>query len=1365
MRSPWRSASAALLALLVLLSLLMSLPARADIVLVGTSTATNENIPTDGSPGAVSFPRPNGVGAGDALVVSIAVRPRSMNVVAPAGWVQMTFTDQPDGGTATAPAGSTLVTFYKVATTTEPASYTWTFANSHNAGGMVAGVMMAYTGIDTSTGNPIDDNGNAWAAFINSASLTHRSGTITTVTPGTLILASLSFNSASNFDAPSGIAGIAEVVDLWSPPRFESIGITLQFSAVANVPVGTHGPVQATATDYSGAADYGIGHIMALKPTQIDPALTLVRSAALSPGGNASYQLTVRNRGVMPEPGPLTVVTTLPPGLTYSSASGSGWTCSPSGQTITCSRSGALAANTNAPVLTVNASVSAGASGAYTTQATVSGTGGDGNVQNNTAVDTYVIPSARYASYALDEAAWGQVKDSSGNSRHGTALGTASPTGNPPPAPYGAALSGSPGTCGAALIPDSTGAQGVATGIDMNNIGATGSIAFWYAAAQPWANGTARLLFDASNDLSTGDRHFFLAKTGSGALVFSLQDSAGTTATLSTASYGFAANTWHHIAVSWHLASGTLKIYVDGTLAASNSTALNGALGDASQIYIGSRRTSGITGTPAAYNSNSAHGLIDEWNLYTIELGALEVADLTTRRHACTSGIDHYELEVPTTGVSCLSHTVRVVACADASSPCTNKATTLAGQTALLSATAGNLANTTVTFDATGVASTSYSPGAAADGSTVSISLSNEQALASEPRKCCPNGASCAAGDSCGFVVAHAGFKFDVPDHLAETNTRLNLQAVRKSNNSLACTPAFANTTKVVRLRCSYTNPGTGTLPVRIGGTALNAAGDANAACDANGRDLSLSFDASGVAATTALYADAGLLTLTATHTGSGADAGLTMTGTDTFRVAPFDFAVSGISASLVGAGNNTSATVTARNYVGATTPNFGRESTPESVSLGFVRAAPTGAGAVSGSFSGSVGSFSGGVATASNISYSEVGRIDIVATLASSGYQGSAYRPAGSSHGAMVWCANENGTCTLPAGTVNTVWYAAYTHGTAYVLTGRSGSVPCNNTTFGDPWVGSGKGCWYVSTSGVHSSNTGALGLRPHRFDLSATAACVTGAFTYAGQPYSLTVTARNAAGATTVNYDGTALTSPPQAQAVTLSDANSLGLGTLSGHSVAASAFAAGVATASPTYTFTSKQTVPQSLVLRATDGQGTSSAGGTEPPMALRSGRLRLSNAFGRANTALQVPVVAEHWQNGVWQVNAADSCTTLPTTAVVLSNPRDALGQASGASTSVVGGSLSFSAGRATLQLAAPSPAGQTVSFDLALNLGSTPADNSCHGLHPASTGGLRAWLRSRHGGCSSAWDRDPGARATFGIYSPEARRSVHIRDLF
>jgi MSHA biogenesis protein MshQ len=165
-----------------------------------------------------------------------------------------------------------------------------------------------------------------------------------------------------------------------------------------------------------------------------------------------------------------------------------------------------------------------------------------------------------------------------------------------------------------------------------------------------------------------------------------------------------------------------------------------------------------------------------------------------------------------------------------------------------------------------------------------------------------------------------------------------------------------------------------------------------------------------------------------------------------------------------------------------------------------------------------------------------------------------------------------------------------------------------------------------------------------------------------------------------------------------------------------------------------------------------------------MPLRSGRLVLSNVYGSEKTALQLPVQAQYWTGRAWALNSADSCTTVPTTAIVRSNYLSYQGSATTAWTTTPG-ALTLLGGNGTVSLSAPSPSGSTGSVDIALNLGSTAADLSCLSSHPASTGAGLAWLRGRNGSCASTWDRDPAARASFGIASPETRKTVHVRELY
>ena len=265
--------------------------------------------------------------------------------------------------------------------------------------------------------------------------------------------------------------------------------------------------------------------------------------------------------------------------------------------------------------------------------------------------------------------------------------------------------------------------------------------------------------------------------------------------------------------------------------------------------------------------------------------------------------------------------------------------------------------------------------------------------------------------------------------------------------------------------------------------------------------------------------------------------------------------------------------------------------------------------------------------------------------------------------------------------------------------------------------------------------------------------------AFTYNGQPLSATITARNLAGTALSNYTSTGSFS----KAVTLSDGAALGSGSLSGNSILASAFSAGVASAAPTYTYTSKLTSPATLIVRASDTDGVSSSGYTEGSSILRSGRLRLSNGYGRETAALQLTVQAEYWTGSTWLLNGSDSCTTVPAAAVALSNKRSNTGVATSA-WSTTASAISIASGSGLLTLSAPSPT-LTGAIDIALNLGNTTADQSCLGSHPATTAGARDWLRAQNGNCAATYDRDPSGRASFGIYTPESRKTVHVRELF
>jgi MSHA biogenesis protein MshQ len=662
----------------------------------------------------------------------------------------------------------------------------------------------------------------------------------------------------------------------------------------------------------------------------------------------------------------------------------------------------------------------------------------------------------------------------------------------------------------------------------------------------------------------------------------------------------------------------------------------------------------------------------------------------TPKPPSCLGALDHLEIQHASgSGLTCTPSTVTIVACADAA--CSSYYT--GGVTGTLTATGSGM---TVNYPS----GAGFTIGSGSSFTTVDLQVTKAGSVLLGTSA---SSTSCNFGSpNCTFTAADSGFIFDVPNHVSNVAQTVSVSAVQKSDSSKACIPAFTSS-KSVNFTCAYTNPNTGTLPVLVGGNSTTCKGSDGS--DGSVSTVSLSFNASGVASTTVQYADVGQMSLNASYSGSGSSKDLTMTGTDSFIAAPASFAFSGITAAPI-AGASFSATVTAKNNSGVATPNFGKETSPESVRLTWSKYQPTGDSAVSGSFSGTgvspsaaLAGFSSGAATVSNLIWTEVGTGDLSAALTDddkNGYLGSTLTASGS--------------------------------------TGSAGAV--------GPFI-------------------------PSYFDTVITQAC--GTFTYSGQPFTVQIQARNAAGNPTLNYDGTANTSPNFAKAVTLSAATNGGTGSLSNSTVAASKFVAGSATvtSTPIFTFTDKLTAATLVSIRATDTDSVSSSTHDEGSVALRSGRIKVSNKYGTKGP-LPVLVQTQYWSGKTWVLNSSDSCTALPASAVALSHYLDNQGAGTTAWTTSPS-AVSVAGGQGTLTLSAPNPS-STGSVDLAFNLGSSSTDQSCLASHPASTGANLSWLRDRNGttnACAgvSSYDRDPSARATFGIYSAESKKLIFIREMF
>jgi MSHA biogenesis protein MshQ len=159
------------------------------------------------------------------------------------------------------------------------------------------------------------------------------------------------------------------------------------------------GPGQTSAkTVYLSGQDLVLlnAEIIAMPNVPIaDLSISMTRNSTLVRGRNASYTLSVANAGPNVETGPVVVVDTLPAGLTYSSASGSGWSCGVAAATVTCSRAGSLAVGETLPPLTLTVLVTG--SGTQTNTATVSGKLFDNISENSSDSDSAVVELPPYA--------------------------------------------------------------------------------------------------------------------------------------------------------------------------------------------------------------------------------------------------------------------------------------------------------------------------------------------------------------------------------------------------------------------------------------------------------------------------------------------------------------------------------------------------------------------------------------------------------------------------------------------------------------------------------------------------------------------------------------------------------------------------------------------------------------------------------------------------------------------------------------------------------------------------------------------------------------------------------------------------------
>lgn len=248
----------------------------------------------------------------------------------------------------------------------------------------------------TGAGCPVAPNANAGATVTRWLQLRH------TANPTSVLMGGASALAADllgrNSGGPIGAGNLTNLAAFPVPAgTIFSNAVLGTLSAAATQFSGG----QASATYTAGAAP-GAGSANATADGQTvtagitvtAPDLTLTKSHAgdFTQGQTgATYTIRVTNSGNASTGGVVTLVDTLPTGLTATALGGAGWSCTLA--TLTCTRGDVLGAGASYPDITLTVNVAANAGPSVTNTAAVSG-GGEANAGNNTANDATTIVQA-----------------------------------------------------------------------------------------------------------------------------------------------------------------------------------------------------------------------------------------------------------------------------------------------------------------------------------------------------------------------------------------------------------------------------------------------------------------------------------------------------------------------------------------------------------------------------------------------------------------------------------------------------------------------------------------------------------------------------------------------------------------------------------------------------------------------------------------------------------------------------------------------------------------------------------------------------------------------------------------------------------
>jgi len=896
------------------------------------------------------------------------------------------------------------------------------------------------------------------------------------------------------------------------------------------------------------------------------------------------------------------------------------------------------------------------------------------------------VLSSAVTHFRLDEPAgsWtgaaGEVIDSGGTALHGRRLTTTTPTTTNAVAPNPTIASTNASVVGGFCNAGTFDGKAVVEVADSPNFDYTTQL-----SATAWVYPTA-YPSELSSILSN-DTNYEFHLNPSGKLFWWWGSASFTSATT------VPLNQWSHIAITFNSTAGARRqrIYINGVLDANTNNWQGTLAANNCNFYIGGDVA---TGSCALISGRNFRGMIDEVKLYAYELDGAEVtADMTLGRQ-CTGSFDHIRIEHDGVASVCSPEQVVVKACMDA-----NCSMLYPGTVTVRLTPTGWTGGDTFTFSG-GVTSRKLGYSSSGDvtlgvASTTPASVNAGRCFNGTTETCTLN----FAATSCAFDAVETGKLPQTPIYTKLAGEAFSLDVLALSNTT-TINPIYTGGPIAVDL----VDASTAACPT---GTGLNTATNISFVSGNNGRKP-ISFT----------YANAAPNVKVRMRIGASAPA----CSSDNFAIRPKQFTV---GSSM----NNTALTGTPKAAAGSA---FDLTATSE-VSAGYTGTPVLHAAKVNdhngaditASLTGAFAAGDGTKATGNTFKYQDVGSIQ----LETDAVVDSAFTTVDQPNDCVV-------------------------NSTSNALVG--GKYGCNIGS-----VATGNfGRWHPS----HFSFTGKL-----------TPGCVAGGFTYMGDDrlgVELAVKAHaqgagvaSASDPVTRHYFSGTGGLPVLADVTIKGDNNGtdVPLSKLKTPDFPTTQqWVKGVLkindTPSAVDTYTNeaysfkRDTVPASdsdyydsfrlkVSISDLDG-GASLIASTENNVTkIRYGRLRLSNVFGSKLSLLEMPAQALYWSGKSWLLNDLDSCTSIPYSAIYVSDT--GIATAANEAITLVGG-------KAKIKLT-PTTWG---SVDVGFNL------SNCNPALGGGTGAAMDWLSGGNAGKTC-----PKAKATFGIFEAERRKAVHVRELF